>query len=318
MKVEYKQLSFFERVKIEALFELGISARGIAKKLGRSNKCISNELRCNGDDMYNAHVAQTLSEARRSKAKKHSKCTDKVKDVILSLLTLGMSPEQIQGRMKVEDYQVIVSTNTIYRLVDHEGWRAKLARKGKVYRSGSKASAGAKLIPNRVDIDKRPVVVDEKEEIGHWEGDTVYGQDGYFVTMVERVSKLLLTCRVKNKSKHAVTEAINSMMRPFISICKTITFDNGGEFAGHEDIQKSLECDVFFAKPYHSWERGLNENTNGLLRRFFPKGMAIGQLAQKEIENAQFLINIRPRKLLNYLSPYEFLTGKSVSLIVEI
>ena len=154
--------------------------------------------------------------------------------------------------------------------------------------------------------------------MGHWEGDTVFGQDGYLVTIVERVSKLLLTCRVKNKSKEAVTKAIKSMLKPYISICKTITFDNGGEFAGHEDIAKELKCSVFFAKPYHSWERGLNEHTNGLLRRFFPKGMAIGKLAKKEIEDAQFLINMRPRKLLNYLSPYEFLTGKRVSLIAEI
>ena len=318
MEDKYKQLTLAERTKIEALYEVGFSARGIAKQLGRSNKSISNELGCYGGKEYNAQIAQTQSETRRSKAKKHTKCSDKVRDVILSLLTLGLSPEQIQGRMKVEHYDEVVSSNTIYRLVKKEGWLTKLARKGKAYRYGSKASAGAKLIPNRVDIDERPEVVDEKQEIGHWEGDTVYGQDGYFVTMTERVSKLLVTCRVKNKSKKVVTEAINSMMRPFISICKTITFDNGGEFAGHEEIQKALECDVFFAKPYHSWERGLNENTNGLLRRFFPKGMAIGKLEEKEIENAQFLINIRPRKLLNYLSPYEFLTGKSVSLIVEI
>ncbi len=108
------------------------------------------------------------------------------------------------------------------------------------------------------------------------------------------------------------------MMKPFKGLCKTITFDNGGEFAGHAKIAKHLNCDIYFAKPYHSWQRGLNENTNGLLRRFFPKGMAIGELAAKEIKQAEFLINSRPRKALNFLSPSEFLNGKCVSVIVTI
>ena len=157
-----------------------------------------------------------------------------------------------------------------------------------------------------------------KVEVGHWEGDTVYGQDSYLVTMVERVTKILLTCRVKNKTKKNVAKAIKKMLKPFKHLCHTITFDNGGEFAGHQQIAKYLGCKVYFAKPYHSWQRGLNENTNGLLRRFFPKGMAIKSLPEKEIEQAQLLINMRPRKALNYLSPIEFLTGKRVSLIAAI
>ncbi len=118
--------------------------------------------------------------------------------------------------------------------------------------------------------------------------------------------------------KKTVTKTIKMMMKPFKSICKTITFDNGGEFAGHEAIAKSLKCDVYFAKPYRSCQRGLNENTNGLLRPFFPKGMKIGSLNEQVIREAEFLINMRPRKALNFLSPYEFLTGKCVSLIAEV
>jgi IS30 family transposase len=318
MKNQYKQLTLIDRYQIEALYNLDFSARYIAKKLGRSNKSISNELNRYKGNSYCAEIAHQQSTERRSTAKKSSKCNDSVKNVTKSLLDLGFSPEQISGRMKTEGYQYQVSCSTVYNLVNREGFQKLLARKGKPYRAGSKATAGAKLIPNRRDIDERPAVVDEKQEIGHWEGDTVYGQDGYLVTMVERVSKLLLTCRVKNKTKKAVTKAINTILKPFKSICKTITFDNGGEFAGHAKIKKHLKCDVFFAKPYHSWERGLNENTNGLLRRFFPKGMAIGKLTKKEIDDAQLLINMRPRKTLNYLNPYEFLTGNSVSFIVGI
>ena len=131
-------------------------------------------------------------------------------------------------------------------------------------------------------------------------------QDGYLVTLVERVTKRLVVRRTKTKSKKDVSRAIEEMMRPFKSICHTMTFDNGGEFAGHEEIKKYLKCDTFFAKPYHSWERGLNENTNGLLRRFFPKGMKRGKRPEKQLKDAEFWINMRPRKTLDYLSPYEF------------
>ncbi|MGF1807856.1 IS30 family transposase, partial [Aliivibrio sifiae] len=211
-----------------------------------------------------------------------------------------------------------ISCSTIYNLTKREYWRTLLPRKGKIYKQRKGTEAGAKLIPNRIDISQRPSIVNENAEIGHWEGDTVYGQNGYLVTMVERVSKLLVTCRVRSKFKKAVTRGINRMMKPFKVLCKTITFDNGGEFAGHAKIAKHLNCDIYFAKPYHSWQRGLNENTNGLLRRFFPKGMAIGELAAKEIKQAEFLINSRPRKALNFLSPSEYLNGKRVSVIVTI
>lgn len=148
-----------------------------------------------------------------------------------------------------------------------------------------------------------------------WEGDTVYGQDSYLVTLVERTSKLLLTCRVKRKTKQEVTEAVIDLLKPYQEQCKTITFDNGGEFAGHKLISKNLDCNIYFAKPYHSWQRGLNENTNGLLRRFFPKGMKMGHVAQSDIKDAEFLINIRPRKSLGYLSPIEYILNTRVSLI---
>lgn len=160
--------------------------------------------------------------------------------------------------------------------------------------------------------------MDLKEEIGHWEGDTVYGQDGYFVTLVERVSKAFLTKRVKNKKKETVSRAILQLLKPYKSMVKTITFDNGGEFADHQRIAKVMKCEIYFAKPYHSWQRGLNENTNGLLRRYCPKGKKISQFTEQQIKLMQSMINIRPRKTLNYLNPCEFLMGKRVSLMLEI
>lgn len=166
-----------------------------------------------------------------------------------------------------------------------------------------------------MDIDERPAIVDEKTEIGHWEGDTDYGQDSYLVTLVERVSKLLLVARVLDKRKETVTTAVNELLTPYSELCETITFDNGGEFSGHQDIAKALGCSVYFAKPYHSWQCGLNENTNGLLRRYCPKGMVLGKLPEEEIDRAQFLINMRPRKALDYQTPLEYLADVCVAYV---
>jgi len=318
MNNQYKQLTQKERYQIQALKELGLSARCIAKKLQRSNKTISRELNSTGRKAYCAETADNLAIQKRTHAKKYTKCTEALKNLVENLLTLKLSPEQISGRVQHEKASKVVCSNTLYRLIYAQKWQCLLPRKGKHYKQRKGVEAGARLIPGRVDIDERPAHVDDKIEQGHWEADTVYCQDSYLVTLVERVTKTLVTCRVKTKTKKEVTRAIKKMLKPFKSSCLSITFDNGGEFADHQKVKKYLKCDTYFAKPYHSWQRGLNENTNGLLRRFFPKGMAIGSLPKKEIERAQLLINIRPRKTLNYLSPYEVLTSKRVSLITEI
>jgi len=314
----YKQLTLAERYQIQSLCELDFSARRIGNRIQRSNKTISRELKRCPPNVYSADAAHIDSLQQRQEAAKFHKRTAPVIRQVKVLLSLGLTPEQISGRMKLESFEGRVSYQTIYRLIRENQWRDLLPRKGKRYQQRKGVEAGVRLIPNRVDIDERPEHVDLKVDIGHWEGDTVYGQDGYFVTLTERVSKFFLTVRVKNKTKKLVTKAIIKMLKPYESICGTITFDNGGEFAGHEKIARGLNCDIYFAKPYHSWQRGLNENTNGLLRRFFPKGMKIGKLSKKEIDDAQTLINMRPRKALNYLSPIEFLSGKRVSLMLAI
>ncbi len=267
---------------------------------------------------YCAETAHLDAQHKRQNATKAHKVSDESLGEVERLLSLKMTPEQIAGRMKLESFSGAISRQTIYRWVQKKGWCKLLVRKGKRYKKRKGIEAGARLIPNRTDIDERSKDVDLKVEIGHWEADTVYGQDGYLVTLTERVSKLLLTVRVKNKTKKLVTRAIKKMLMPYRDICKTITFDNGGEFAGHEEVARALDCKTYFAKPYCSWQRGLNENTNGLLRRFFPKGMKIGSLPKKVIEAARLSINMRPRKTLDYLSPLEFLSGKRVSVIMGI
>jgi IS30 family transposase len=127
-----------------------------------------------------------------------------------------------------------------------------------------------------------------------------------------------LTCRVKSKTKKQVFKAIKNLLKPFKHVCKTITFDNGGEFANHQSITKALKCKTYFARLYQSWQRGINENTNGLLRRFYRKGFAIGQLTEQDIAVTQMLINLRHIKSLSYLAPIEVLLNKRVPLIVDI
>lgn len=315
MGKQYKQLTLDERYQIQALVQLDFSARKIAVELGRSNRTISNELTRTKNSTYSAQLAHAIALDKRKTALKFSKMTEDIIDKIDSLLKVDFSPEQIAGRMKKESIEGRVSTQTIYRLVGLKKWRKRLARKGKVYRMRSGSTAGAKLIPNRVDIDERPNDVDLKEKVGHWEADTVHGADGYFVTLAERKTKLFLFIRVKRKTKKAVTRAIIKMLKPYKKQCDSITFDNGGEFAGHDKIAKSLKCRTYFAKPYHSWQRGLNENSNGLLRRYFPKKTAIAKISQQVLMQIQILINMRPRKTLGYESPLEAMTGKRVSLI---
>jgi len=314
----YNQLTLDERYQIQALSKLDFSARKIARRLHRSNKTISKELHRCPLGSYCAKTAHRNADVKKRNATKKHLCTNDVIKQIDWLLGFDLTPEQIAGRMKLEDCTQSVSRQSVYRYIAYKQWRHRLPRKGKRYHQRKGVEAGVHLIPHRIDIDDRPAIVDENSEVGHWEGDTVYGQDGYFVTLVERVSKMLLTMKVKNKTKKIVSLAIRKLLKPYKEICKTITFDNGGEFADHRAVAKALTCKIYFAKPYQSWQRGLNENTNGLLRRYYPKGMKIGGLSKQQIEQVQFLINMRPRKALDYLSPYEFLAGKRVSLMLSI
>jgi len=234
---------------------------------------------------------QTANSIKRTATKKHKRTADIIR-LIDGFLEFDMTPEQIAGRMKLEAIVQQVSCQSIYRYITYKQWRHRLPRKGKPYRQRKGTEAGVHLIPDRIDIDERPDIVEDNSELGHWEGDTVYGQGSYFVTLIERVSKVFLTMKVKNKTKKLVSLAIRKLLILYMKMCKTITFDNGGEFADHKVIAKALKCKIYFAKPYHSWQRGLNENTNGLLRRYYPKGMKIGELTKQEIEQVQFCINM--------------------------
>ena len=219
------------------------------------------------------------------------------------------SPEQISGWLKLEKLETI-SHERIYQHI----WADKrnggdlylhLRRQGKKYQKRRNGKTSRGQIKNRVSIDKRPAVVEQKTRVGDWEIDTVIGKGhkGALVTLVERKTSFTLAARVETKQADVVTAATIELLKPYKGRTHTITADNGKEFALHEEIAKTLATDFYFAHPYHSWERGANENTNGLLRQYFPKDTNFLDVSDHEVCAAVSRLNTRPRKKLGYKTP---------------
>ena len=185
-------------------------------------------------------------------------------------------------------------------------WRS-LRRRGKRYNKRAGRNAGRGLIPDRTDISERPAIVARKTRLGDWEGDTVVsaGHKGGLLTLVERKTQLAKITKLPRATARATQKAAVRRLKPIGDFVHTITFDNGKEFAAHQDIAHALKTKIFFATPYHAWERGLNENTNGLIRDFFPKGTDFSTISSAEVAKVERLLNARPRKSLGFRSPQE-------------
>ncbi len=170
------------------------------------------------------------------------------------------------------------------------------------------------MLKHRVSIDECPEIVDQKTRIGAWEGDTVIGKNhrGALVRLAERKSRYVLASKVSSQPAKGVTAAVTRLLRPYQRKCHTVTFDNGKEFAEPEKIAAALQADIYFAHPYSSWERGLNENSNGLLRQYFPKGMELTEVTQQQVKWAVDRLNHRPRKVLGYRTPFEVCFGRKL------
>ena len=311
MGQNYSQLTAGERNQFYALRKAKMPMTQIAKQLDRSRTTLYNELARNtGQRGYRPRQAQQLAKQRRAEKVQPLKMTPKVIAHVEARLREEWSPEQIANAMKIDPDAagVTVSYETIYQhLWDDKRAGGTLyrhlrqAQKKRRKRRGSKDSRGK--IRNRVDIDQRPAVVETRKRLGDWEADLVCGAgaSGYLVTLVERVSRRVLIGYTKTKFADKVTTEILRLLKN--EIVETITFDNGKEFAGHEQIATTLGCQCFFAKPYHSWERGANENTNGLIRQYFPKKMSFAKVTLDEIAFVQQRLNTRPRKCLGYKPP---------------
>jgi IS30 family transposase len=314
--MDYKHLTEEERYQIDDLRREGFNQVEIAQKMGRSPSTLSRELNRNHGErgwrprqaqlkavdrlvLRGANNARKISEAAWQYAEKH-------------LTEDQWSPEQIAGRLELEGMETI-SHETIYqRILEDKKAGGTLythlrCKKKRKKRYGSARSKRG-VIPNRVDIDKRPSIVDSRKRTGDWEGDTIIGShDGGAViaSMVERKSRFTVLAKSKNKTTTAVIESINQRMLPIAALVCTITLDNGKEFSLHEIMAVMLDADIYFAKPYHSWERGLNENTNGLVRQYFPKKIPFDNITNHELQHVAKKSNDRPRKCLGYKTPFE-------------
>lgn len=319
--MSYRHFSIEEREIIAIRLAEGENPTQIARELGRHHSSVLAEIRRNstGGDYYPAQ-AQVMAQQRRWESKSPWKMENpRVTSYVKDALKEEWSPEQISSRMEddhPEDDEMRVSHQTIYQWLRddrHEGFRYRkfLRQSGKKRRKRYGTSEKRGRIKNRIDIDERPKVVDQRKRFGDWEGDTVEGAkgSGYLTTLVDRKARYLVLGFSKTKQASEIRRAIIRSFRRHGELpCKTITLDNGKEFAEHERLGESLEADVYFAKPYHSWERGLNENTNGLLRQYFPKGMDFSKITPYQLRKIEAKLNNRPRKTLNYRTPREVMT----------
>ena len=315
----YRHLTYEERCQIEALKNRGLSQGAISTQLGRPRSTICREVRRNtGGRGYRHKQAQRKTDERRRAASSGPwRLTPQMVDDVEEKLHEGWSPEQISGRFKAEGRPV--GRQRIYDLV-HKDRKAggdlykHLRRRGKKPNWKGGKHAGRGHIPGRVDISERPEIVEAKERIGDWEADTIIGKghSGAIVSLVDRATKYTLLGRVDRKTADAVGSVMIDLLRTGSLIAHTITSDNGKEFADHGRVTKELDADFFFAQPYHSWERGLNEHTNGLVREYLPKDTDFREVSDEEVQEIQDRLNARPRKALGYRTPTEAMLGLEI------
>jgi IS30 family transposase len=313
----YKHLNLEERHYIQISLKKEMSQGDIARNLGRSQTTISREIRRNTRKKgYRYQQAERMTKERHHVKKKAVKLTKEVILLVEKYLQEDWSPEQICGWLKSDERQekIALHHETVYQYVLKDkrsggSLYTHLRHRNKAYRKryGSVNNRSKNGIPDRVDIDERPEEANNRERFGDWEGDTIIGKNhkGAIVTLDERVSKLRLALPTGGKKACKVRDAIIQLFNPIKDFVLTLTLDNGKEFAYHKTVAEKVKCDTYFAKPYHSWERGQNENANGLLRQYFPKSMELVDVTAQQVFDAVHKLNSRPRKCLNYQTPYE-------------
>ena len=307
----YTHLTQDERYQIAILSKAGHDRSDIAQVMNRHKSTIGREmLRNRGERGYRPKQAHAFSQARMRACENSPRVTAETWAVVDIKLAETWSPEQISGYFKANG-QPTVSHEAIYQRIYtdkraggtlHRTLRCQKARRK---RYGGRERRGT--IPNQVSIEQRPSIVDSRKRFGDWEGDLVIGagQQQALVTLNERKSRYSLIAHVPFKTAQAVSDTMISLLTPFSACVHTLTTDNGKEFAQHERIAKKLDADFFFAHPYASWERGANENMNGLIRQFFPKKMRFNSITAKDIAFAMHRLNHRPRKCLAFKTPHE-------------
>ena len=312
-----------QRNQVSLLLRLGYSQRATAAVLGVSPSTICRELQRNvvGSSSYHATTARLLKRVRRARAnvlRQKLVCYPKLAAAVERKLLRDDSPEQIVGWLKSSGAKLRVCVQTIYDWIYRHARHLLVhlhCRKGKYRRTRESTLRKAFRAKQRSyrSIDVRPEHIATRKTYGHWEGDSVVGvaQSGAIATFVERKSGYLLAAVLPDKGAQSFEEAAK---RCFAAVPqkyrKTLTLDNGVEMSNYEAMEKQNQLQIYFAHPYHSWERGTNENTNGLLRFYFPKRASFAGLTQEQLDRAVQLLNTRPRKRLGYKTPKQVFEAK--------
>jgi IS30 family transposase len=318
----YHHLTKDQRCQLCALKNSGESSEKIAKILNVDRSTIYRELACNpGKYEYQSAHDRALEKQRRSP--RNFKMTPTLIAIIEDKLKLQWSPEQVSGWLKRQSNQS-VSHETIYKHIWADKERGgclykHLRHHGKKYNKRGSGKAGRGCIPGRIDIAERPAIVETKERLGDWEIDTIIGAEhrGAVVSMVERHSKFTLLAKISRKTAEEVEDALTHKLIDVKDYVLTITADNGKEFANHQNITDRLGATVYFARPYHSWERGLNEHTNGLVRQYLPKWKRLDDVTDETVQEIERLLNDRPRKALQFRTPTEVFEENKASCLTR-
>jgi IS30 family transposase len=312
-KVSYTRVTEIERSQIYALRQAGKGNNEIARLIGRNRGAVSREVKRNrGERGYRWQQAHRTA-TERAKRPGPRRFTEEVRLDAEEKLKKGWTPEAICGRAEIEG-RPHVCKETIYKHVYADAkaggdlWKElpRVKRKRK-RRCPKQEGRGRGIIPGRRGIETRPPEIEMRNTVGHWEGDLVVGAGatGYLVTLVERVTRFTRVGWSRTKEADEVADVVIRLLGSVGVACTGITFDNGKEFARHGEMASALKADVFFARPYHSWERGTNENTNGLIRRLFPKSESFAAIGPADLHRIDTFLNDRPRKCLAWQTPRE-------------
>lgn len=321
----YKQLDFRKRCQIYGLWRAGHSQTEIAKEVGVHKSTISREFKRNitfirtslGCWQYKPNYAQTYADERHKTKNKQIKFNKAVEEFVREKLMQDWSPDQISGYAERHNL-FSISHERIYQFILKDkkkdgGLYLHLRHQNKKYRKRYGSPKREFPIKNRKFIEDRPEIVNEKKRVGDWEIDTIIGkqQKQAIVTIVERVSKKTVMKKVRNKTADLVAKATVDGLKEFSELIFTITSDNGTEFTQHEKISNELNVVFYFAHPYASWERGLNENTNGLIRQYLKKGCDFNNVTDESLTFIMDKLNNRPRKSLDYATPNEIFINRN-------
>jgi len=316
--MNYTQLTHEQRYQISALLKMGHNRTEIAAVIGKHKSTVSRELKRNkGQRGYRPKQAHHKALSRRNHT--HKRISGETWELIETKLRLDWSPEQVSGWL-YRHHAIQVSHEWIYQhiLADKRAggdlYRHLRCQKKRRKRYGSYDRRGR--MPNRVSIEERPAVVEERTRVGDWEVDTIIGKRHRqaIVTLTERKSRFSLLAKVDQRTADQVGDAVIELLQPVADHLHTLTADNGKEFADHERIAHALRVDFFFAHPYAAWERGTNENMNGLIRQYVPKTQDFAAVTNADLFWVMNRLNHRPRKCLDFQSPFEVFFDQSVAL----